>query len=47
MMHCANRFRLPAGAYAAKAVFLGKEASHEDEEYWSHICIFTVGHGAA
>ena len=38
---------LPVGIYAAKAVFLGREASHEDEEYWSHVCTFVVGAGDA
>lgn len=37
---------LPAGIYEAKAVFLGKEAGHENEEYWSHVCTFTVGDAA-
>jgi len=34
---------LPAGTYAAKAVFLGMEARHQDEEYWSHVCTFNIG----
>jgi len=34
---------LPAGTYAAKAVFLGKEYYHDNEEYWSHVCTFVVG----
>jgi hypothetical protein len=34
---------LPPGTYAAKAVFLGKKTSHEDEEYWSHVCTFNAG----
>ena len=38
---------LPVGIYAAKAVFLGKEYSHENEEYWSHVYTFVVGADAA
>jgi hypothetical protein len=38
---------LPPGTYAAKAVFLGKEQSHANEEYWSHVCAFTLGERAA
>jgi len=37
---------LPAGTYAAKAVFLGRKPSHKDEEYWSHVCTFNTGHVA-
>lgn len=34
---------LPHGTYAAKAVFLGKDRSHSNEEYWSHALGFEVG----
>jgi hypothetical protein len=34
---------LPVGTYAAKAVFLGKKSSRKDEEYWSHVCTFSIG----
>lgn len=34
---------LPVGTYAAKAVFLGKDVSHKNEEYWSNEVAFTVG----
>jgi hypothetical protein len=38
---------LPAGKYAAKAVFLGKEFRHANEEYWSDVCTFIVGSSSA